>query len=230
LKTLIDSFWRLYGELKTAVDGNQPQRIAELDRELDALLDQITGRKNASPAEILEQFRFAIDLLNEEAEDIGCVQRNSEVLRRLVDRYIGAALPSDGSGLDANGAPWSPYAILDEDRLDDLDDRVVVVSPGYRINYTNAANAAFFHTNSNEIIGKHIAEFVGIHHFQQALRGKLDACFMGEAGKYTYAEDSDTGTVVKSFEMSPCYSPSYKLVGAVIVVKELADRRSRAVA
>lgn len=164
MKTLIELFWQRYAELKSAVDRNDVPKIATLDRELENLLDSITGRKNASSAEILEQFRFAIDLLNEEAEDIGCVQRNSGVLRKLVDRYIGAGLPRDGSNLDEHGAEWSPYAILDEDRLDDLDERVVVVSPGYRINYTNAANAASLHANVSEIIGKHIAELVGIHH------------------------------------------------------------------
>lgn len=230
LKTLIESFWQRYAELKSAVDRNDALKIATLDRELDNLLESITSRKNASSAEILEQFRFAIDLLNEEAEDTGCVQRNSEVLRKLVDRYIGAGLAREGSNTDEHGAQWSPYAILDEDRLDDLDERVVVVSPGYRINYTNAANAASLNANVSEIIGKHIAELVGIHHFQQAFRQKLDACFKGEAGKYTYAEDMDGHTVVKSFDMSPCYSPSYKLVGAIVVVKELQDRRSRAVA
>ncbi|NTJ42545.1 hypothetical protein G6L28_08025 [Agrobacterium larrymoorei] len=226
MKTLIGLFWQRYAELKRAVDRNEADKIAILDRELDNLLENITVKKNASAAEILEQFRFAIDLLNEEAEDIGCVQRNSDMLRKLVDRYIGAGLSYNGDG--EGGV--SPYVVLDEDRLDDSDDRVVVVAPGYRINYTNSANASSLGTNANEIVGKHIAEFVGIHHFQHAFRQKLDACFKGEAGKYTYAEDVDGQTIVKSFDMSPCYSPSYKLVGAIIVVKELADRRSRAVA
>jgi len=230
LKRKIELFWQNYAELKSAVIRNEAPKVAALDKELETLLDSIIGRKNASSSEILEQFRFAIDLLNEEAEDIGCVQRNADVLRKLVDRYIGAGLPRDGSTPDGEDAPWSPYIILDEDRLEDLDDRVVVVSPGYRINYTNSANAASLHSDRSEIIGKHIAEFVGIHHFQQAFREKLDACFKGEAEKYTYAEDALGHTVVKSFEMSPCYSPSYKLVGAIVVVKELEDRRTRVVA
>ncbi|MGV1914117.1 hypothetical protein [uncultured Agrobacterium sp.] len=230
MKRLIESFWQRYKELKSAVIRNDAPKVAALDKELEKLLDSIIGRKNASSSEILEQFRFAIDLLNEEAEDIGCVQRNSEVLRRLVDRYIGAGLPRDGGTGTEEDAPWSPYVILDEDRLDDLDDRVVVVSPGYRINYTNSANAASLQSDRSDIIGKHIAELVGIHRFQQIFRHKLDACFKGEAEKYTYAEDELGHTVVKSFEMSPCYSPSYKLVGAIVVVKELEDRRSRDVA
>lgn len=230
MKRLIESFWQRYKELKSAVIRNDAPTVAALDKELEKLLDSIIGRKNASSSEILEQFRFTIDLLNEEAEDIGCVQRNSEVLRRLVDRYIGAGLPREGNAGNGEDAPWSPYVILDEDRLEDLDDRVVVVSPGYRINYTNSANAASLQSDRSDIIGKHIAELVGIHRFQQTFRHKLDACFKGEAEKYTYAEDERGHTVVKSFEMSPCYSPSYKLVGAIVVVKELEDRRSRDVA
>jgi hypothetical protein len=230
LKALIDLFWQRYSELKGAVDRNDAQKITILDRELDPLLESITSRKTKSSSEVLEQFRFAIDLLNEEAEDTGCVQRNSELLRKLVDRYIGAGLPYDGATPDGEAASWSPYVILDEDRLDDLDERVFVVSPGYRVNYTNAVNALCYEVKTNDIVGRHIAEFIGIHHFQQALREKLDACFKGEAAKYTYAEDHDGRTVVRSYEMSPCYSPSYKLVGAIIIVKELADRRNRAVA
>jgi hypothetical protein len=230
LKALIDLFWQRYSELKGAVDRNDAQKITVLDRELDPLLESITSWKTKSSAEVLEQFRFAIDLLNEEAEDTGCVQRNSELLRKLVDRYIGAGLPYDGIAPDGESASWSPYVILDEDRLDDLDERVFVVSPGYRINYTNAINAQCYEAKTNDLVGRHIAEFIGIHHFQQALREKLDACFKGQPAKYTYAEDIDGRTVVRSYEMSPCYSPSYKLVGAIIIVKELADRRNRAVA
>ncbi|XUY28204.1 hypothetical protein RMR21_007670 [Agrobacterium sp. rho-8.1] len=230
MKALIDLFWQRYTELKGAIERNEAQKVLFLDRELDSLLENITSKKTKNSTQVLEQFRFAIDLLNAEAEDTGCVQRNSELLRRLVDRYIGAGLPYDGVTPDGESASWSPYVILDEDRLDDLNERVFVVSPGYRINYTNAVNALCYDVKTDDMVGKHIAEFIGIRHFQQALREKLDACFKGEAAKYTYAEDIEGSTVVRSYEMSPCYSPSYKLVGAIIVVKELADRRTRAVA
>lgn len=229
MKSLIDLFWHRYSELKGAVDRNDSQKILILDRELDPLLENITSRKTKNSEEILEQFRFAIDLLNEEAEDTGCVQRNSELLRRLVDRYIGANRLENNEGKGGEGG-WIPYAILDEDRLDDMNDRVVVVSPGYRISYTNTANAACLETETQDIVGRHIAEFVGVYHFQQALRDKLDNCFKGEPAKYTYAEEVGGRMIVKSFDLSPCYSPSYKLVGAMIVVNELEDRRHRAVA
>jgi len=233
LKDLIELFWLRYTELQSAVGKNEADKIAVLERELEQLLDKIAGSKTENAEEIREQFRFAIDLLNHEAEDLGCVQRNSEILRTLVDRYVGLSRKSKAVGdedADIGSFEWQHrHLVFDEDMLSDLGEPVVVVSPGYRVSYANGLDT--FQRNAPEgLVGCHIAELVGVHRFQNDLREKLDNCFKGDASKYTYAEDSNGHTVVKSLEMSPCYSSAYKLVGAMVVIREIADRRRRAMA
>ncbi|MDS7597095.1 hypothetical protein [Agrobacterium tumefaciens] len=234
MKDLIELFWLRYTELQSAVGNNEANKIAVLERELEQLLDRIAGRQTESSEEIREQFRFAIDLLNHEAEDLGCVQRNSEILRTLVDRYVGLSRVKSKSKGDDEGDTSSfewqhRHLIFDEDMMSDLGEPVVVVSPGYRVAYANGLDS--FQRNAPEgLVGCHIAELVGVHRFQNDLREKLDNCFKGDGSKYTYAEDSNGHTVVKSLQMSPCYSSSYKLVGAMVVIREIADRRRRAMA
>lgn len=230
LNGLIDLFWERYAQLKVAIDRNEADKITVLDRDLDPLLENITRRQTGNAEEIRAQFRFAIDLLNEEADDYGCVQRNTELLRVLVDRYVGMQLlNTDESTLAPELSVLAKHTILDEQKLDALPTRVIVVSTGYRISYTNQITSIGHSTMSTDVIGCHIAEFVGLHRFQQDLKEKLDRCFKGEASKYTYADDTSGRTTVFSFDMTPCYSPSYKLVGAMIMVDEVADRRRRAV-
>lgn len=131
LKDLIELFWLRYTELQSAVGKNEADKIAVLERELEQLLERVVGRKTESSEDIREQFRFAIDLLNHEAEDLGCVQRNSELLRTLVDRYVGMPLKAKVIGdEDADSLEWHHrHLILDEDMLNDLDEPVVIVSP-----------------------------------------------------------------------------------------------------
>ncbi len=226
MKDLIELFWLRYTELQSAVGKNDTDKIAVLERELEQLLERLVGRQTGSSEDIREQFRFAIDLLNHEAEDLGCVQRNSELLRTLVDRYVGMPLKAKVIGdEDEDTLEWHHrHLVLDEDMLNDLDEPVVIVSPEYRVSFTNAIDA-FQRNAPDELLGCHMAELVGVHRFQNDLREKLDNCFKGDTSKYTYAENQDGNTVVKSLEMSPCYSSTYKLVGAMVVVREIADRR-----
>ena len=60
------------------------------------------------------------------------MQRNSELLRTLVDRYVGMPLKAKVIGdEDADSLEWHHrHLILDEDMLNDLDEPVVIVSPG----------------------------------------------------------------------------------------------------
>lgn len=230
MKSLIDLFWARYLELKRAVDRNDVARIAVLDCELDPLLEKITSKETNDADDIRAQFQFAIDLLNEEADDWGCVKRNSELLRLLVDRYVGLEiLRTDArrSSIMGHADDAVVHNIIDEAKLDSLSDRVVVVSTGYRISYTNEANASRYDSTVADVVGCHIAEFVGLHRFQHGLREKLDSCFKGETVKYTYADDVDGRTIVMSFDMTPCYTSASKLIGAMIMVVETADRRRR---
>jgi PAS domain-containing protein len=233
VKALIDLFWSKYGELRGAIDREDEPAMAILDRELDPLMLAIFGSEESDAASIQLQFRFALDLLNEEADDRSCVRRNAHLLQTLVERYLMpqnsvpagrqvAAADDDDVSIDEVTAG----GILDEVLLNRISDRIVVVAPGYRILYSNETNARRLDMERDALVGRHLAEFVGVHRFRNELQPNLDKCFSGESLSVTYADEVDGQTVVMVCRMSP-FLRSATLIGALVVIQETADRRRR---
>ncbi len=235
MKALIDLFWSKYSDLRKAVEREDDDAVSRLDRELDPLIQAILGSQGQDPATIRSQFRFALDLLNEEADDRGCVRRNGHLLQMLVERYLltGHEL-SEGPQAAFDDQPQQPADVaqaiidgfLDDAVLNELPERVVVIAPGYRIFYSNETNARRMEMPREKLIGRHFAEFVGVHHFRNELQPSLDRCFKGDSVSLTYAEQIDSQTVVVHCRMSPI-SRSSTLIGALVVMQETADRRRR---
>ncbi|SMF70100.1 PAS fold-containing protein [Xaviernesmea oryzae] len=234
MQALIDLFWFKYADLRQAIEHNDTQATAALDRELDPLLLAIFSSQGKDATSIQAQFRFALDLLNEEADDGGCVRRNGHLLQMLVERYV---VPETGLSLNRRPAPEptetsviadaTADGFLDDALLNRISDRIVVIAPGYRIFYSNETNARRLDLPRDALIGRHIAEFVGIHRFQNEFKPALDRCFEGESISLTYADQIDGRTVVIRCRMSPCVSRSSQLIGALLVMQETADRRRR---
>lgn len=234
MEALIDLFWSKYADLRQAVERNDTSATTALDRELDPLLLAIFSSQSKDSASIQAQFRFALDLLNEEADDRGCVRRNGHLLQMLVERYV---VPETGLSANRRPEPESPeHAViadatadgfLDDALLNRISDRIVVIAPGYRIFYSNETNARRLDLTRDELIGRHFAEFVGLHRFKNEFKPSLDRCFAGESISLTYADQIDGQTVVIRCRMSPCVSGSSQLIGALLVMQETADRRRR---
>ncbi|MFB9947317.1 PAS domain-containing protein [Rhizobium puerariae] len=234
MEALIDLFWSKYAELHQAIERNDAQATAALDRELDPLMLAIFSAQGRDAASIQAQFRFALDLLNEEADDRGCVRRNGHLLRMLVERYVAPESslsanrrPGPESGDTAIIADATADGFLDDALLNRISDRIVVIAPGYRVFYTNETNARRLDVPRDELIGRHFAEFVGIHRFRNEFKPGLDRCFEGESVSLTYADQIDGQTMVIRCRMSPCVSGSSQLIGALLVMQETADRRRR---
>jgi PAS domain-containing protein len=235
VKALVDLFWAKYGDLRQAVEREDDDAVERLDRELDPLIKAIlSGQGLQDQATIRIQFRFALDLLNEEADDRGCVRRNAHLLQMLVERYLvtdqSLSSPSESAVDDTPGPPDVAQAIvdgsLDDSLLNKLPERVVVVAPGYRIFYSNETNARRMEMPREELIGRHFAEFVGLHHFRHDLQPSLDRCFEGDSLTLTYADKVEGQTVVVHCRMSPI-TRSSTLIGALVVMQETSDRRRR---
>jgi PAS domain-containing protein len=233
LKALIDLFWSKYSDLRQAVDREDDDAVSRLDKEIDPLVLAILGGQGHDQATIRAQFRFALDLLNEEADDRGCVRRNGHLLQMLVERYLAT---EQGLPITAETAEEAPQPVdlsqaiadgfLDDALLNKLSERVVVVAPGYRIFYSNETNARRMDMPREALIGRHFAEFVGLHHFRHDLQPCLDRCFAGESVSLTYADKVEDSTVVVHCRMSPI-TRSSTLIGALVVMQETADRRRR---
>jgi PAS domain-containing protein len=234
LEALIDLFWTKYSDLRQAIERNDANVTSALDHELDPLLLAIFSSQGKDTASIQAQFRFALDLLNEEADDRGCVRRNAHLLRMLVERYVA---PDQGLAANRRPQPETPEAaiiadatadgFLDDALLNRISDRIVVIAPGYRIFYSNETNARRLDVPRDQLIGRHFAEFVGIHRFQNDFKPNLERCFAGESISLTYADQIDGQTVVIRCRMSPCVTGSSQLIGVLLVMQETADRRRR---
>ncbi|MDE1158407.1 MAG: PAS domain-containing protein [Neorhizobium sp.] len=235
MEALIDLFWSKYDELQQAIEREDETMTAALDRELDPLMLAILGTAAGDAASIQLQFRFALDLLNEEADDRSCVRRNAHLLQTLVERYLGPAVAKavPDAAVDADEAEDTSLidaaianGLLDDALLNRLSDRILVVAPGYRILYSNDTNARRLDIAREELIGRHLGEFVGLHRFRNEYAPNLDRCFAGENTSVTYADEVDGETVVMRCRMSP-FTRSSTLIGALVVIRETADRRRR---
>ena len=232
VEALIDLFWFKYGKLQAAVDRDDPSAVSALDGEIDPLLQAIFKHQVADAAGIQAQFRFALDLLKEEADDKGCVHRNSHLLQTLVERYLAPQIDVAASAA-AGGEPAlrvrlpgdGAASLLDPLLFDQIPEGIFVVAPGYRIFYPNETNARRMGLPKERVVGRHFADIAGIHHFQRDLREPLDRCLAGESLSLTYAEQRDGETVVVCCRMSPCFSDASTQVGALVVLQEMADRR-----
>ena len=233
MKALVDLFWAKYADLRQAVEREDDDAVERLDRELDPLILAILSSQAQDQPTIKTQFRFALDLLNEEADDHGCVRRNGHLLQMLVERYLLTDHPASSKEEVAED-PQQPADVaqaivdgfLDDTLLNRLTERVVVVAPGYRIFYSNETNARRMDMPREDLIGRHFAEFVGLHHFRNDLQPCLDRCFAGESLAHTYADKRESETVVIHCRMSPI-TRSSTLIGALVVIQERADRRRR---
>jgi PAS domain S-box-containing protein len=237
LKDLIALFWFKYSQLQHAVRSGDELLTRILDGEIEPVLREIYEAKASDVADARLQFQLLIDILKKEADDVSCVLRHSNILQALVDRYF-----SSGTGEDA-AAPWLPMSrpaaalfkgradegFLNEAILDCLPDRIAVITPDYRYLYTNPVNADRLELRPIDLVGRHIVEFVGIQRFEQRVKPNLDKCFAGETVDYTFSKEMNGRTIVVRCRMNPCRSGTGKLIGAILVLQEIADRR-RAIA
>lgn len=233
LEALIDLFWSKYADLQQAIESENEGGMVALDRELDPLLLAVFGSAAQDPASIQAQFQFALDLLNAEADDRGCVRRNAHLLQTLVERYL--APPAIASSKREHSGDMADHpsvdevsgtGILDDALLDSISDRILIVAPGYRVLYSNEINAKRMDLPRQELIGRHLAELVGLHRFRNEFEPNLDLCFEGESVTVTYAEQVEGETIVMRCRMSP-FLRSSTLVGALVIIQETADRRRR---
>lgn len=235
LRELIERFWFKYSQLQYAVKVADEHLIGILDREIDPILRAVYDRKAVSVEEARLQFEFLVDMLRAEADDLSCVLRHSQLLRSLIGRYFAATGASDPAGLHFDRAPGLPSkgradeGLLNEAILDSMPDRIAVITPDYRYLYTNPANAKHLASRPMELIGRHIVEFIGLQRFEERVKAYLDRCFAGEIVDYAFAKSVEGRTVVVRCRMTPCHSSGGKLIGAILVIQEQADRR-RAIA
>lgn len=229
MKSLIDLFWFKYTQLQQAARAGDDLLMEILGQEIDPVLTAIYEEVATSVTEARMQFQFVLDLLQKEADDVSSVLRQRDALARLADRYFG----EDGYSSAAASQLSIPSirkarmdeGFLNEAILDCMPDRIAVITRDYRYLYTNPINAARLEERPMDLVGRHVVEFVGLQRFETRVKPNLDKCFSGELVDYTFAKDVDGRTLVVRCRMTPCRSSTGKIIGAILILQEIADRR-----
>ena len=229
MKSLIDLFWFKYTQLQQAARAGDDLLMEILGQEIDPVLTAIYEEVATSVTEARMQFQFVLDLLQKEADDVSSVLRQRDALARRADRYFG----EDGYSSAAASQLSIPsirkarmdVGFLNEAILDCMPDRIAVITRDYRYLYTNPINAARLEERPMDLVGRHVVEFVGLQRFETRVKPNLDKCFSGELVDYTFAKDVDGRTLVVRCRMTPCRSSTGKIIGAILILQEIADRR-----
>ncbi|MDO9418670.1 PAS domain-containing protein [Pararhizobium sp.] len=232
MKKLIELFWFKHAQLQQAVRSGDEVLVGTLDRELQAALNDVYQYEILDSAGMRLQFQLFLELLQEEADDASCVLRQSRLLQGLVDRYFGE-LESNSSGKHLSLLSRSKVLpgedigddVLNEEVLESLPGRVAVITTDYRYLYSNISNAEHLKVRPMQLIGRHISDFVGLNRFHDNVKPNLDRCFAGEVVDYSMKRERSGRTVVTNCRMTPCYATSGRIVGAILVLQEIADRR-----
>ncbi len=230
LLALFHAFSRKCNQIQRAIKLGDDELVASLDRELEPLVTAILAHKATSLLEIYMQLQFTNNLLREEADDRTRVLRNSASLALLLDRYFGGANESAGEiirtfsheKIDRDAVfGLEEGLVLNDAILDNLPDRVAVITRDYRYLYSNAANSEFLKSKPMELLGRHISEFVGSEYFEGSVKAKLDACFAGEKVECLYpsCHQVNPGNVLHC-TMTPLRAKA-EVIGALLVMHEI---------
>lgn len=236
MQGLIEQFWVKHAQLQHAVSAGDYHLIHYLDREIDPLLKSIVDYPAETKAEARLQFDLVCDLLERDADDGSTVLRYCATLRTLAQRYLKDDCATVNPGDE--GRRVIPLrrvvlkgddGLLSEAILNSLPDRVTVITPDYRYLYANSLHSCRMDETPMRLVGRHVAEFMGFARFERRVRPHLDACFAGQDVDYTFSKRVDDRMVVVRCRMTPCRAATGKILGAIVVVQEMADRR-RAIA
>ena len=234
LKDLIDLCWIRYARWKRIVALGDEQMLGGIDRDVESLLDAIFEHKAKNAIEVQMQVGLAIELLKIEADDRSCVLRHADNLQRIVERHLRPRPSSDLYHHVVEAAPATvtsrsraEQGLLDITMLDRLPNRVCVIATDYRYLYCNGADAQSWDRRSEDMNGMHIGEVIGLHRFSQGFKDKLDSTFLGETVDYTFADMIGDRTRVLRCRMSPYRSQSSRVIGALVLMEEIADRRQQ---
>lgn len=227
--TLFEEFSQKCLELQQAVRAGRDDLVRRIDSEIDPLINIILDYRAQSGEELHMQLQFLSNLIREHANNPSGVVRYTATLSMLLDRYF-----SNGRGVGFGGAARSPvpqsasmmldydYGPLGEDIVENLPDRVAVVTTDYRYLYSNVANARYLGVRPIALIGRHVREFVGESRFENHARQKFDRCFAGETLDYVYSRENDGERSSARCWMRPLRSGQKQVVsGAIVVLQDL---------
>jgi len=174
------------------------------------------------------QLQFVVYLLEQNADDCATVTNHAATLSHLLDRYFGnpvkRRLPQAAERMPEPEG-YLPNMdngnFLNSAILETLPDRVAVLTRDYRYLYSNPANCTYLGRKPIDMIGRHVAEFIGPDRFAET-KANFDACFAGERREYNYQRASAEGMKLIRCRMSPLRDSGGRVIGALVMMENVS--------
>ncbi|PYB75177.1 MULTISPECIES: PAS domain-containing protein [Rhizobium] len=227
LRLLSDAVSVKNRQLQQAIRNGNDELVRALDREIDPLLTELISYRASHTDDIYLQMRLVTTFLREDADDRACVLRHASTLSLLVERYFG---PRRGH---AATAVWSPAAMdapvaddeemLNETILNNLPERIAVVTRDYRYLFANPPMAQMLGAAQMDLIGQSVFEVRLEPEVREPMREALDLAFSGRVGALSAVfRSAMDGRIVLRARYSPLRAAQGLVSGAVLTFGDAA--------
>jgi PAS domain S-box-containing protein len=211
--------------LQQAIRSGNDELVRAIDREIEPLLTDLVSYRATDTDDIYLQMRLVTTLIREDADDRACVLRHASMLSLLVERYFG---PRRGQAVPAMHVPISAETsgseddeMLNETILNNLPERIAVVTRDYRYLFANPPMANMLGAPQMDLIGQSVLDICLDPDARQSLREALDAAFAGRSGAIsTVFRSTAEGMVMLRARYSPLRAAQGIINGAVLTFGE----------
>jgi PAS domain S-box-containing protein len=208
-------------QLQQAIRSGNDELVRALDREIEPLLTDLVSYRATDTDDIYLQMQLVTSLIREDADDRSCVLRHASMLTLLVERYFG---PRRGQAAAQMHVPLAVNALssiddemLNETILNNLPERIAVVTRDYRYLFANPPMASMLGSRQMDLIGQSVLDLCLETEMGQAMRDALDLAFAGRTGTISARFRSTTeGAVMLRARYSPLRSSHGTISGAVL--------------
>lgn len=211
--------------LQQAIRSGNDELVRAIDREIEPLLTDLVSYRATDTDDIYLQMRLVTSLIREDADDRACVLRHASMLSLLVERYFGPrrgqAAPPMHVPISAETSGSEDDEMLNETILNNLPERIAVVTRDYRYLFANPPMASMLGAPQMDLIGRSVLDICLDPDMRQDLREALDAAFAGRTGSISAVFRSMAdGAVMLRARYSPLRASQGVINGAVLTFGE----------
>jgi PAS domain-containing protein len=221
LRLLSESVSLKNRQLQQAIRSGNDDLVRALDREIEPLLTDLISYRATDTDDIYLQMQLVTSLIREDADDRSCVLRHASMLTLLVERYFGPRrvqpAPPIQMSVTVNAFSSGDDEMLNETILNNLPERIAVVTRDYRYVFANPPMAMMLGAPQMDLIGQSVFEVRLDPEIRGAMRDALDAAFSGRSGTLsTIFRSPVEGSVMLTTRYSPLRSSHGMISGAVL--------------
>lgn len=210
-------------QLQQAIRSGNDHLVRVLDREIDPLVSALISYRAADIDDIYLQMRLLTKFLRDDADDRSCVMRHASMLSLLVERYFGPKRSQEPPMPHVDRS--EPYSSGDDEQLNEailnnLPERVAVITRDYCYLFANAAMAGMLGVRQIELIGRNVFDLGLASDSGENLRHALDSAFAGGRGAFVTRMAAPAGDMTVAGRFSPLRAADGSISGAILTLGE----------